>query len=115
MRNQISHGLVIFLIIAFGLTMVVFSFVFFAESDTSISNNALARAEEYEREGEYEKAVAEYEELIKKQPKNLNAYSMLSDLYEKHGETERAEQVLTEGIEQTDSALLILKLTLLRG
>lgn len=113
MKNEVSRGLIAGLFIAFGVIAVICTFFFFAESDTSKANNAFAEADKYIESGDYDIAAAEYEKLIKSQPENKTAYSLLADLLIKMNETQRAKEVLETGYEKTSSPLLELQLQLL--
>ena len=67
--------------------------------------------EKYLAELEYESAVAAYMAAIEIEPKNAEAYIGLAEAYLGMGETDKAIEILEEGISQTDSEELKSMLT----
>ena len=59
--------------------------------------------EKYLEELKYEKAIATYKEVLKIDPKNLEAYLGIADAYVAMGEYEEALEILEEGYEETES------------
>lgn len=59
-------------------------------------------AQQYLDELQYEQAIAEYELAIGIEPKNMEAYQALAELYVEMDDYESAVTVLNRGLEQTD-------------
>ncbi len=66
----------------------------------------LGAAERYLSEMNYEQAVIEFKNILKIEPMNVDAYLGLADAYIGMGDTEKALEVLREGLEKTGDTSL---------
>ena len=62
--------------------------------------------EKYLEELEYEKALAAYKEVLKIDPKSVEAYLGMAEVYIAMGDYEEALEILEEGYEETESRKL---------
>ena len=60
-------------------------------------------AERYLSEQNYEQAVAEYENVLEIDPTNVDVYLGLAEIYEKTGDTDKAVEILEQGVEKTNA------------
>ncbi len=70
----------------------------------------LGAAERYLSEMNYEQAVIEFKNILKIEPMNVDAYLGLADAYIGMGDTEKALEVLREGLEKTGDTSLQAKI-----
>ncbi len=70
----------------------------------------LGAAERYLSEMNYEQAVIEFKNILKIEPMNVDAYMGLADAYIGMGDTEKALEVLREGLEKTGDTSLQAKI-----
>ena len=82
--------------------------------DFSGVRNTLQLADRYLSEQNYEQAIIEFEKVLKVEPMNVDAYLGLAEAYMALGETDKAVEILEEGIEKTGSDKLRGKLEEIR-
>ncbi len=66
----------------------------------------LETADSYMSDENYNKAIKKYEEVLKDDPENVDAYLGLTKAYEETEDYEKAFEILEEGIEKTDDKSL---------
>ncbi len=52
--------------------------------------NVLSSAEKYVKQGKLQNAIAEYEKIVKQDPKDLTILNTIGDLYARLGQSDRA-------------------------
>ena len=77
-----------------------------SESRASKIEDKLDLGEEYLEDLKYEKAIAAYKEVLKIDPKNVDAYLGMAEVYIAMGEYKDALEILKEGYEETESRKL---------
>lgn len=60
-------------------------------------------AERYLSEQNYKQAIAEYENVLEIDPTNVDVYLGLAEICEKTGDTDKAVEILEQGIEKTNA------------
>ena len=70
----------------------------------------MGAAERYLSEMNYEQAVIEFQRILEIEPMNVDAYLGLADAYLGLGDTEKALEILHEGLEQTGDDRIKIKL-----
>lgn len=75
----------------------------FAMNNTSEHkvSRGIELAERYFSELNYGQAITEYEKVIEIEPKNVEAYLGLAEVYEEMGNIDKAIEILKKGVEQT--------------
>ena len=100
----------IFLIITgiciIGVIAVISTAIIIAGNSKSDIEKRLEAANRYLVKLDYEQAIAEFEEIIKADPKCVEAYIGLADAYEGIGEPDKAREVLEKCYENTKSEKL---------
>ena len=83
--------------------------------DFSGVRTTLQLADRYLSEQNYEQAIIEFEKVLEIEPMNVDAYLGIAEAYMALGETDKAVEILEEGIEKTGSDKLRDKLEEIRG
>jgi|GEM_PF-4389684 len=97
--------IVIMIVLGIGILIGLF---FMYQNMTSVRYaNAIARAEKYESDGDYEKAISYYEKAIKINSSSLIAYQELANCYVSLDDTENVEEVLYVGWQNTGDETLL--------
>ena len=83
--------------------------------DFSGVRTTLQLADRYLSEQNYEQAIIEFEKVLEIEPMNVDAYLGIAEAYMALGETDKAVEILEEGIEKTGSDRLRERLEEIRG
>ena len=106
-RNIIIIIITAILLIGSGITAVALISSYSASSGVS---EHLQLAERYLSEQNYEQAVIEFLKVLEIEPMNVDAYLGLADAYIGLGQTDKAIEVLREGLEKTGDERISVKL-----
>lgn len=106
MKSHSKKGLIIAImavvIVALVAAIVVIIQVSGKSGDVYTDKMDLGR--KYLTDLDYEQAIVSFEEAIKIEPKNAEAYLLLAEAYEKHGEVEKAKDVLKKAEENVETS-----------
>jgi len=69
-------------------------FIFLIISQVNYGQNNVVLAENYYREGSYQKAIQMYKALVEKNPNNTNYFKQLITCYQETSQFKRAESLL---------------------
>ena len=106
-KNIIIILLAAFLVLGVGTAVTAFAVT---RSPSYQVSHGLKLAERFLSEQNYEQAVIEFRNVIGIEPKNVDAYLGLADAYIGLGDTDKAIEVLRDGLERTNDAKLQAKL-----
>lgn len=98
------------LVLIVGVCIAVFS-----RTGKNSAADKLAQGDRFLSELDYEQAIASYEAAIEIDPKEVEAYQKLADVYCKMGDREAAKNVLERGIFETQDAELAARLEELKA
>ena len=112
-RGFSSKKLIIIIIVAAlliigGVSAIVAVNVTKSNSQTALTDIQIA--ERYLSEQNYEQAIIEFEKILEIEPMNVEAYIGLAEAYIGKGDTEKALEILRNGLEQTGDARLQAKI-----
>lgn len=85
---------------------LAFTFTIFPSQQQSVSPASVEDAQKYYSEGEYVRAIIEYQMVIDEDPLNANAYLELARSYDNISELNNAVKVLEKGISETEDQTL---------
>lgn len=79
-------------------------------SETVSITEMLTDAQKYLTDMDYEQAIIEFNKILEIDPKNVDAYIGLADVYLRLGDVEKAVEILRQGLEKTRDAKLQTKI-----
>ena len=78
------------------IAVVAIVFFMMSGSGTTVYAEHLELSQKYLDEMEYDLAIAELEKAIELEPKKVEAYIALADIYMEMGESDKAEEILQQ-------------------
>ena len=107
---------IIYITIAAAIVIIAaLAIIFMPKTAPQTVTEMLSTAQKYLVEMDYERAIAEFNKVIKLDPMNADAYLGLAEAYEKSGDIDKAIETLEKGFELTGDERLQVRLALLNG
>ncbi len=105
MKTNSKKIVIASLIVAF-IAAVVIVFFLMSGSSSTVYAEHLELSQKYLDELEYDLAIAELEKAIELEPKKVEAYIALADIYMEMGESDKAEEILQQAAKVMEEAKL---------
>ena len=115
MNKKVIFIMVPIIVVLLGLMAVLIAIVTFNGGDRSVFTERLAVAQKYLDDGDYSNAISYFEDAIKLDDSNEDAYLGLAEAYYKSGRVDDAIRVLEDGYAKTKSDRIRAKLDEYRG